>query len=293
LTGALFISVVIALRILSNPLANVFQKKLSTGGNHPLMINFITYTILAFVGILFLTNADWHDLPADFWIYSLLGGIAGSLGNGFLVKALHLGDLSVLGPVNAYKSAIALLAGILFLGEIPNLTGITGIILIIAGSYFVLDTTPERFTWRLLRNRAIQYRIWAMFLTATEAVFIKKVIGASSAELAFAGWSLFGAFFSYWLLRFYKLRFRREVSRLTSVDAKRFTLLIICIGTMQLTTIYAFEHMPVGYALSLFQLSVIAGVFLGYRIFHEQNIRKKLAGSVIMLGGSVLIILMS
>jgi drug/metabolite transporter (DMT)-like permease len=50
--------------------------------------------------------------------------------------------------------------------------------------------------------------------------------------------------------------------------------------------------MPVGYALSLFQLSTIVSVFFGHRFFNEQDIRKKLIGSAIMIAGSVIIILL-
>lgn len=50
--------------------------------------------------------------------------------------------------------------------------------------------------------------------------------------------------------------------------------------------------MEVGYALALFQLSTIVSIFLGYRIFKEENIMKKLIGSVIMVAGSVMIILL-
>ena len=60
---------------------------------------------------------------------------------------------------------------------------------------------------------------------------------------------------------------------------------------MQLTTNYAFSKMQVGYALSLFQLSTLVSVFLGYKIFKEQDIRKKIIGSVIMIVGSIIIIL--
>jgi drug/metabolite transporter (DMT)-like permease len=49
--------------------------------------------------------------------------------------------------------------------------------------------------------------------------------------------------------------------------------------------------MPVGYALSLFQLSTIVSVLLGHRIFKEMGIRKKLIGSAIMIVGSIIIIL--
>ena len=57
-------------------------------------------------------------------------------------------------------------------------------------------------------------------------------------------------------------------------------------------TNYVFDHMEVGYALALFQLSTIVSIFLGYRIFKEENITKKLIGSVIMVAGSVMIILL-
>lgn len=73
---------------------------------------------------------------------------------------------------------------------------------------------------------------------------------------------------------------------------KQFLLLVISIGIMQYTTNYTFDHLPVGYALSLFQLSIIVSVLLGHKIFKEQDIRKKLIGSMIMIIGSVLIILL-
>ena len=61
---------------------------------------------------------------------------------------------------------------------------------------------------------------------------------------------------------------------------------------MQLTTNYVLENMEVGYALSLFQLSTIISVLLGYRFFKEKDIRKKLIGSAIMITGSIVIILL-
>lgn len=61
---------------------------------------------------------------------------------------------------------------------------------------------------------------------------------------------------------------------------------------MQFTTNYTFKHMAVGYALSLFQLSTIVSVLLGHKIFKEQDIRKKLIGSAIMIIGSIVIILL-
>jgi len=289
---AVLISIAVLLRIFSNPLGNVFQKQLTTKGIHPLVVNFLTYFLLSLVCLFIAAFIHWPVLPRQFWIYSILGGIVGALGNGFLVKALQYGDLSILGPINSYKSVVGIMVGIILLGEIPNLWGILGIALIIYGSYFVLDTTTERFSLALLKKRDIQYRLWAMILTAIEAVFVKKVILASSTTIAFMSWCCFGAVFSFVLLFIYRREINKEVKIISNRYIGKFAALIVCIGTMQLTTNYTFEHLAVGYSLSLFQLSTIVSVLLGYRFFKELDIRKKLIGSAIMIIGSIVIILL-
>ncbi len=285
-------TIAVLLRILSNPLGNVFQKQLTRKGNHPLVVNFLTYLILSF-GCLFLAfGVRWSELPFQFWMYSILGGLAGGVGNGFLVKALQHGDLSVLGPINSYKSVVGIIVGIFLLGEMPNIWGIVGIALIIYGSYYVLDTTEDRFSWTLLKRKEIQYRILAMVLTAIEAVFIKKVILASSTVIAFMSWCWFGAAASFLLLLYYSSNISNGKMGLSISNVKHYLFLVISIGTMQYTTNYVLDNMEVGYALSLFQLSTIVSVVLGYKIFQEEGILKKLLGSIIMIAGSVIIILL-
>ena len=287
-----FVSIAVILRIFSNPLGNVFQKQLTAKGIHPLFVNFLTYFLLSALSLIIALFISRPVLPSQFWIYSVLGGIAGATGNGFLVKALQSGELSILGPINSYKSVIAIIVGIILLGEVPDIRGLLGIGLIIFGSYFVLDTTPERFSLALLKRKDIQYRIWAMILTAVEAIFVKKVILASSVTIAFISWCCFGAVFSFILFLVYRLDLKKETKQINRSSIGKIALLIACIGTMQFTTSYTFEHMDVGYALSLFQLSIIVSVFFGYRFFKEPDIRKKMIGTAIMIIGSVLIILL-
>lgn len=290
--NTILITSFVVLRILSNPLGNVFQKQLTTNGNHPLLVNFLTYLLLSLLCVLLYWALPPQNFSFDFWFYALLGGVVGATGNAFLVKALEKGELSVMGSINAYKSVIGMLVAVLLLGEIPNLWGILGVGVIIYGSYFVLDSKDEPFSWALLKNPAIQFRIWAMILTAIEAVFVKKLILASSTAYAFICWSVFGAFFSFLLLQFYCISIKHECKKIASADISKYLLLVLCVGIMQFTTNYTFEHIPVGYALSLFQLSSIVSVLLGYRIFQEKEIYRKLIGAVLMMIGSVMIILL-
>lgn len=224
-------------------------------------------------------------------MWSVLAGVFGGVGNGFLILALRGGDLSILGPINSYKSIIGLITGIILLGELPTMAGLGGMVLIIFGSYFVFDTTDEGFSWRQLKNKAIRYRIWAMVLTAIEAVFLKKVVLLSDTPTSLVIWCGFGMVFSFLFLKLMRVPLVRDWKCCSRVDILRYASLVLSIGMMQFTTNYSFKYMNVGYALALFQLSTLVSIAFGYKFFHETGIRKKVIGSLIMIAGSVIIIL--
>lgn len=277
----------ILLRIVFNPLSNVIQKQLTQSSISSLTINFVTYSLLSIFSIILVFSTDWIGLSSSFWFYSILGGLFGALGNAFLIKAIQRGELSVLGPINSYKSLIAVIFGVMILNEIPNFLGILGIFLIIAGSYFIFDTLQEKFTYKIFLRKDIQFRFLALIFTAIEAVFIKKVILESSVLISFIAWCWFGAFWAFLILIFSGF----NLSKIKPSGTFKYLSLAACVGIMQLTTNYIFDKMNVGYALALFQLSALISVIFGYKIFNEKEVRKKLIGATIMVVGSIIIIL--
>lgn len=272
----------IIIRILTNSMSNVFQKKLSLEDENPVVVNFINYLILSIFSIplIFLANIPITNI--NFIIYALLGGLTGAICNCFMVLALKRGELSVLGPINSYKAIIGLIFGMIILHEFPNIFGLIGIALIIIGSYFILET-PKAFL-----KKDIQYRIYALIFSAIEAVFIKKVIILSSITTSFITSSFLGAIFSFIIMSIFSGKNFKIPSRKHTII---YILTAICFGLMTFTTAYVFRYMNVGYALSLFQLSIIINVILGYKLFNEKNLLKKLIGSLIILIGSATIMI--
>ena len=272
----------IIIRILTNSMSNVFQKKLSLEDENPVVVNFINYFILCIFSIplIFLANIPITNI--NFIIYALLGGLTGAICNCFMVLALKRGELSVLGPINSYKAIIGLIFGMIILHEFPNIFGLIGIALIIIGSYFILET-PKAFL-----KKDIQYRIYALIFSAIEAVFIKKVIILSSITTSFITSSFLGAIFSFIIMSIFSGKNFKIPSRKHTII---YILTAICFGLMTFTTAYVFRYMNVGYALSLFQLSIIINVILGYKLFNEKNLLKKLIGSLIILIGSATIMI--
>ena len=277
-------------RIISGCAANVYQKKLTQNNSSPLVVNAATYSLLSILCIP-LALVYCKTFGTDIIYTAMIVGVLGALGNGFLVKALQDGDLSILGPINAYKSVFGLVFAFILLKEMPNIQGIAGIALIITGSYFVLDTTKERFSFALIKNKSIQCRFLALIFCSAEAVFIKKLIELSNVTEAFILWCFTGALFSIIFLAPFKIKIKTELSKLKHINLLFLFIIVFCLGIMQLTTNYVFKNMNVAYALALFQLSSLVSIFLGYKIFKEKNILKKLVGTVIMITGAVLIIL--
>lgn len=277
----------VTIRILFNSLANVFQKKLASCNYNASFINFVMYLGLSICVVPLMLKLDYSQLNITVWKYAVLGGLLGALGNSYLVKALNNGELSVLGPVNAYKSVVAMIIGIFWLKEIPSLIGVFAVILIVAGSYFVFDTQEEGFSFKLLKRADIRYRIYALIFTALEALCIKNVINESDIVVSFIFWCVFGMLFT----GLFSLRGVNREAVKNKIVFGYFFGLVAMMGLMQLSTNYVFSKIQVGYGLALFQLSALISVILGWKCFEETQIGKKLFGTLIMVAGAVILTL--
>jgi drug/metabolite transporter (DMT)-like permease len=278
--------IALLLRILSNPVANTFQKKLSKNYSS-LIVNFYSYFLMCILCIIPAVSINWAKFGINFWIYSAIAGLLCTTGTICLIKALSIGELSILGPINSYKCIVGLIIAMVWLGEIPSLKSLFGVIFIIIGSRIIFETTKEGFSLQLLNHKDIQLRLWALFLTGTEAVFLKKVILLSSPLVSFLLWAFWGCLFSGVFLIFSNKKFKK----IKLAEAKDFVFITLCLSIMQITTNIVFKKIDVGLSLALFQLSSIVSLFFGYKIFHEHDIKKKLCGTIIMVLGACTILL--
>ncbi len=299
-------------------------------GLRPFFVNAATFALLTFACAGPAFSVDWTRFAPIFWRDVVVSGVLCATGNACLVAALGRGELSILGPINAWKAVVGLIFGFFLLGEAPTFPALFGVFLIGVGSYFVLDANPERFSFRLLfGNSAIRLRVAALILTALEAIFIKKIVLAAGPSTAFFLWSATGALFSTLSLGVATLispistRLRQPLqtaqtpptpltaqtaqtpptslttqtaqtpptSRFSARDALELAATAACVGTMQLATNVAFERLDVGLALALFQLSAPLNVLLGWRLFRERGVVKKLLGATVAVGGAACVVL--
>jgi drug/metabolite transporter (DMT)-like permease len=287
----------VATRIVANPLSNVFQKQLTQRGANPVFIIGAVHALLTLICLPLLFVPGGMTLPSGpaFWLNMAICAVLAVAGNVLLVYALKSADLSVLGPINAYKSVVSLVLGIFLIGELPTWMGVAGILLILAGSYFVVEGAVDERRGnafvQFFRKRGIQLRFAALGFSATEAVFLKRAILLSSPWTTFVFWSVLGLPIAAAAIVFVlKARVNDEVLLLKN-SSSTYLALAGTTALMQLSTVLTFGKLQVGYSLALFQLSTLISVVLGYHYFKEGQVRRRLAGSVVMAAGAVLIVM--
>ena len=101
-------------RLLLSSASNVFQKQLAHHGLHPFYIVATTYVVLAVLSLLFSFNIAFAQLSPSFWLNVFLASLFDVGGWMFLVMSLSRTDLSVFGPLNAYKVIISMLLALSF-----------------------------------------------------------------------------------------------------------------------------------------------------------------------------------
>jgi len=290
----MFTALVVALRIVANPLSNVFQKRLVQEAIHPLVVIGMTHALLTVIALPFIARVAWHALVPAFWSNMALCAVLAVAGNALLVAALHRTDLSLLGPINAYKAVLSLALATVVLGEVPNAFGIFGVLLIVLGSVLVVDRTPGQqrasAVAQLFGDRGVQLRLAALVCSATEAVFLKRAQAYGSPFTTFLAWVFLGVVpAAIAALLLVRRDLGGQLARLRHAWPS-YGALAITTAAMQLATLLAFHALPVGYALALFQLSAVVSVLLGARYFAERSIRRRLAGSAVMVAGAALIV---
>jgi drug/metabolite transporter (DMT)-like permease len=285
MTGMLFLLI----RVIASPVVNVFQKKLTNRGFSPFFIVLIVYIFFSIFALIYLSITGFGNYPSAFWQYMIPLAVTDAFGNVFLIRSLKSIDLSVFGPMNAYKPVIALVLSIFLIHEMPSVPGVAGVLIIISGSYFLnLKRDKEKISFlRFLGSEGILFRFLSVFFTSVAAVLSKKVILMSSPLITLSYWSLLGLPVVYFIYRFVS----RQSDHHEPVPYHQFLGLLTAFLALQIFSLYTFKFVFVGYSLALFQLSSVISVFFGSKVFKEKNIAYRyIASGIMVIGASVIIL---
>lgn len=205
------------------------------------------------------------------------------------VKAIKLSPLSLTVPFMALSPIFIIIIAFLILGELPDTSGLVGIILITAGAY-LLNVKASKFG-PLGPIKAIAKERGAVMMIIVAVIYsITSTIGKVAVQHSSP---VFFAFFYPMLLTIVLSIVIGAKGMLHQVVSRPATFLSIGIFTaiMILFHFLAISMADVAYVISIKRISLVFSVFYGWFVFKEIDIRERLMGSILMLLGMVSITL--
>jgi drug/metabolite transporter (DMT)-like permease len=237
--------------------------------------------------LLYLAVAGMAEVSQAFYWAVLSASLIDVLAVTLLTRAIFVADLSDAYPLVALTPVFTIGTSYFILGETPSLLGISGIVVIVVGSYLLRVERSQESVFEpfrlLFRDAGARYMIVTALLFSLMGPLFKTAMESSSIALTLATGQTLSTF---WLCLLYAARgllrptireIRENVWTLAGIGAANF---VQAAGTF-----VAFQLTFVAYAASVKRLGILFTVLFGYIAFKESGaLRGALAGAVMLVG---------
>ncbi len=281
------------------------KKALKTKGMNN-VIAFLAFLIAGIlIGIFLLFQNESiaiSTLPLKFWIGIFSAVTVNVIATYFLYKALDVSELSYLMPFMTLTSLTIIIPPMIMFGEYPSMSGIIGIMVVVAGALLMDYKKPNKTEVEILQNQ--QNRKGLMFFLITASCFtispsVTKlaVIESSPLFATFAIHILMGLIFGIFILAFREIGTIKNVFQNFKHNEKRNFFIAILLASLSITISnvsinYAYEFQSVAYVMAIKRIMPFFAFLIGYFYFKEQaNAKRKIFATLLMVVGAVIITL--
>jgi drug/metabolite transporter (DMT)-like permease len=274
-------------------------------------------TALGFLlsGVLLLSISAVRVFPVigpDYMSAVVISGILNIIGLSLIFRAMESSDLSLSMPMLSFTPVFLIGTSYILLHEVPSAAGIAGICSIVSGSY-VLNISAEHEHFldplkSMVQNRGTWYMLIVAFLFAI-SINEDKIAMLNSDPvfgMAFTLLIVSGAFAVIVVLSPKSAEHSPLISpgqdpspsghlQKTVFSLRPYIVPAILAGIfisaecVSINVAYTLQIAP--YVIAIKRLSIIVMVLYGTIICAENEIRTRLLGSVLMVGGAVILLL--
>lgn len=251
-----------------------------------------TIVVLAFSWLMVLvagSGGQIASIDGRTWLFLLLSGLATGASWLCYFKALQLGDINKVVPVDKSSVILTILLAFLFLNERVSLFSAAGVVLIAAGTFLMIEKKDVQ------KPKTGQKKRWLLY-AAGSAVFasltsILGKIGISGVE-SNLGTAIRTAVVL--LMAWAMVLITHKTPSLKEIPRKE--LLFICLsgiatGASWLCYYRALQEGPASVVVPIDKLSILVTVTFSYFVFHERLSKKSGAGLVLIVAGTLFMLI--
>ncbi len=205
------------------------------------------------------------------------------------MKGVEVSPLSLSIPFLSFTPVFIVFTGYVLLGEKVSITGLIGILLIVAGSYLI--NLPEAKKGILAPIKAIKKEKGSLYLLEVAIIYsVTSVLGKKGLLLTdpvlFVSFyfSIFGIFATLSIKLLYKISLKELFTNLKGCFLVGGTQTIMFFCHM-----FALEHLETAYMIAFKRTSILFAVILGYIMFKEKHLLIRLSSVILMLTGIIIL----
>jgi drug/metabolite transporter (DMT)-like permease len=282
---------------LMHALWNLYYKRSRDGSGLFLLATTIQVVILLPI---FAYLVSVHGIPRQGIVFVVSSSVLQGIYLFLLARAFRAGEMSLVYPIARSAPVLVAIWGALFLGERLASLGIVGVILSVAGVWFI-EASENDLQARGNGRRRISLAVWLALVTAfvISIYSIVDKLGISFfAPKALPPSARLGGSLVYAYLTFVILGLTLAAgkgTRLMKLGSLlkaewRWAVIIALLSLLSyFLLIFVLSFSSVTYAVSVRQASIIFGVLLGGYRLRESKVPMRLAASVVIAAGLVLI----
>lgn len=238
--------------------------------------------LISFLTVLFFSSFDKANIKTI--IFLVLSGVSTTLLWLSYFKALDLGNVNEVTPVDKTSIVLTLILSCIFLNEKITIVKIISSILIISGTFLMVNKKEHT------NNKGwLKYAVLTAVFTSTSAIISKIGLRDIDPNLGNLYRTIFVFIFT-WII----VLLKKKQKYIKSINKQSWLYLILSGTTTSLSWICYFNALKEGEASIVFpieKLSVVVSIGLSYILLKEKMTKKSLFGLIlIIVGTSILII---
>lgn len=241
-----------------------------------------------------LLGVPWPPLGRSFWTTVLILLPLETTALLLYMEAIRSSPLSLTLPFLAFTPTFMIITGAVILGEHLTWTGIGGIVLVAAGSYW-LHLDLHRWQNGTSLHGAVLQPIKSMtrergslLMLAVASIYsVTSVLGKRAVLLSTP--IFFAAFYfvihGLFATAAISLIFRVKPWSILRRNIKGVVVVGVCQGLMVITHMAAISMAPAAYMIAVKRTSILFGVLMGCTFLGESGLLQRLTGALLMVAG--------
>lgn len=229
------------------------------------------------------------NLDNIFWLTTLFTGGLFSVAFILYMRAIKNSPLSLTVPMLAFTPLFLLITSPLILGEFPSFFGLTGILLIVSGTYIlsIKDVSESYFApfKALVKEKGPLAMLVVAIIFSITANLVK--IGIQHSNPLFFP-IVSNAFTSVFLFPTILTKSKKS-AKMIRVNLKVLFTVGLFHALMFISLSKAMELAIVPYVISVKRTTIIFSILYGYLFFKEKRVMERLIGASVMVLGVLLI----